>query len=99
LKKPISRARRLIKNIYRNKKQLPAEILSARRRLLNEPFFLMALIAAACLAPLFIIGFTLYGAERQRLYGIHPETVLDQLSGTLVIELIVFSISAASRPV
>ena len=172
--------RRLIKNIYRHKKQLPAEILSARRRLLNEPFFLMALnllgwigaaivydmlarglilqpelatelivnslltavisvlatffllqyciqrwlapvlfpegglsrvsgvlrikvstrlaalIAAACLAPLFIIAVTLYGAGRQRLYGVHPETVLDQLSGTLAIELIVFSISAVA---
>jgi sigma-B regulation protein RsbU (phosphoserine phosphatase) len=172
--------RRLIKNVYRNNKQVPAEILSARRRLLNEPFFLMALnllgwigaaivydmlarglilqpelatelivnslltavisvlatffllqyciqrwlapvffpegglsrisgvlrikvstrlaalIAAACLAPLFIIGVTLYGAGRQRLYGLHPETVLDQLSGTLAIELIVFSISAVT---
>ena len=172
--------RRLIKNVYRNNKQVPAEILSARRRLLNEPFFLMALnllgwigaaivydmlarglilqpelamelivnslltavisvlatffllqyciqrwlapvffpegglsrisgvlrikvstrlaalIAAACLAPLFIIGVTLYGAGRQRLYGMHPETVLDQLSGTLAIELIVFSISAVT---
>ena len=172
--------RRLIKNIYRHNKQVPAEILSARRRLLNEPFFLMALnllgwigaaivydmlarglilqpelatelivnslltavisvlatffllqyciqrwlapvffpegglsrisgvlrikvatrlaalIAAACLAPLFIIGVTLYGAGRQRLYGMHPETVLDQLSGTLAIELIVFSISAVT---
>ena len=172
--------RRLIKNIYRHNKQVPAEILSARRRLLNEPFFLMALnllgwigaaivydmlarglilqpelatelivnslltavisvlatffllqyciqrwlapvffpegglsrisgvlrikvstrlaalIAAACLAPLFIIGVTLYGAGRQRLYGLHPETVLDQLSGTLAIELIVFSISAVT---
>ena len=172
--------RRLIKNVYRNNKQVPAEILSARRRLLNEPFFLMALnllgwigaaivydmlarglilqpelamelivnslltavisvlatffllqyciqrwlapvffpegglsrisgvlrikvstrlaalIAAACLAPLFIIGVTLYGVGRQRLYGMHPETVLDQLSGTLAIELIVFSISAVT---
>jgi len=172
--------RRLIKNIYRHNKQAPAEILSARRRLLNEPFFLMALnllgwigaaivydmlarglilqpelatelivnslltavisvlatffllqyciqrwlapvffpagglsripgvlrikvstrlaalIAAACLAPLFIIGVTLYDAGRQRLYGMHPETVLDQLSGTLTIELIVFCISAVT---
>jgi sigma-B regulation protein RsbU (phosphoserine phosphatase) len=172
--------RRLIKNIYLRKKSTPAEILDARRRLLNEPFFLMALnlvgwigaavvyymlarglvlqpelatelivnslltavisvlatffllqyciqrwlapvlfpegglsrvsgalrikvstrlaalIAAACLAPLFIIGVTLYGAGRQRLYGIHPEIVLDQLTATLAIELVLFSLSAAT---
>jgi sigma-B regulation protein RsbU (phosphoserine phosphatase) len=172
--------RQRIKNIYLHKKSGPAEILKARRRLLNEPFFLMALnligwigaavvyyvlarglilqpelatqlivnslltavisvlatffllqyciqswlapvlfpegglsrvsgalrikistrlaalIAAACLAPLFIIGVTLYGAGRQRLYGIHPDTVLDQLSGTLAIELVLFAISAAA---
>ena len=172
--------RRLIKNICLQKKSVPAEILNARRRLLNEPFFLMmlnllswlgaslfyyilarglifqpelakelivnclltavisvlatffllqfciqrwlapvlfsegglsrvpgalrikvstrlaALIAAACLAPLLIIGATLYGAERQRLYGTPPETVLDQLSGILTIELILFSLSAAA---
>jgi phosphoserine phosphatase RsbU/P len=172
--------RRLIKNIHLQKKSVPAETLNARRRLLNEPFFLMALnllgwigapfvyyymlerrlllqpqlttelivsclltavisvlatffllqyciqywlapvlfpegglskvsgalrikvstrlaalIAATCLAPLFIIGVTLYGAGRQRLYGTHPEAVLDQLSGILTIELILFSISAA----
>jgi sigma-B regulation protein RsbU (phosphoserine phosphatase) len=172
--------RRLIKNIDLHKKSLPAEMLNARRRLLNEPYFLMALnligwigaavvyyllarglilqpelatqlivnslltaiisvlatffllqhciqrwlapvlfpegglskvsgalrikvstrlaalIAAACLAPFFIIGVTLYAAERQQLYGILPETVLDQLSGTLAIELVLFSISAAA---
>lgn len=55
---------------------------------------LAALIAAACLAPLFIIGMTLFAAERQRLYGVHPETVMDNLSGTLVFELILFSVSA-----
>jgi sigma-B regulation protein RsbU (phosphoserine phosphatase) len=55
---------------------------------------LAALIAAACLAPLFIIGMTLFAAERQRLYGVHPETVMDKLSGTLVFELILFSVSA-----
>jgi len=172
--------RRLIKNIHLQQKSAPAEILDARRRLLNEPFFLMALnllawigaalvyymlarrlvlqpelatelivnslltavigvlatffllqyciqhwlapvlfpegglsrisgalrikvstrlaalIAAASLAPLFIMGVTLYGAERQRLYGTHPETVLDQLSATLAMELIVFSLSAAA---
>jgi sigma-B regulation protein RsbU (phosphoserine phosphatase) len=172
--------RRLIKNLYRQKTSAPAEILSARRLLLNEPFFLMALnlvawigaagvyylllhrtilqpeiatelivnslltavisvlatffflqyciqrwlapvlfpeggltkirgavhirlstrlaalMAATCLAPLFIIGVTLYGAERQRLYGSHPETVMDQLSSTLTLELIIFSLMAAA---
>jgi len=171
--------RRLIKNLYLQKKSAPAEVLRARRRLLNEPFILMALnlmawigaavcyyllahslilqpemateliikslvtaiisvlatffalqyclqrwlapvlfpegglsrirgawriklstrlaalIAAACLAPLFIIGLTLYGADRQRLYGRHPDAVLDQLSATLAIELVLFSLTAA----
>jgi len=171
--------RHLIKNIYLRKNSFPSEILDARRRLLNEPFFLMALnllswigaalvyyvlarglvlqpelatelivnslltavisvlatffllqyciqhwlapvlfpeggqsrvtgvlrmkvstrlaalIAAACLAPLLIIGVTLYGAERQRLYGAHPDAILDQLSSTLTVELILFSLLAA----
>jgi sigma-B regulation protein RsbU (phosphoserine phosphatase) len=171
--------RRLIKNLYLQKRSAPAEILRARRRLLNEPFILMALnlmawigaaifyyllarslilqpelateliikslvtaiisvlatffalqyciqrwlapvlfpegglsrvsgawriklstrlaalIAASCLAPLFIVGLTLYGAERQRLYGRHPDAVLDQLSATLTIELILFFLTAA----
>ena len=55
---------------------------------------LAALTAAACLAPFFIVGMTIYGAERQRLYGVHPEVVLDRLVGTLVFELVLFSISA-----
>jgi sigma-B regulation protein RsbU (phosphoserine phosphatase) len=172
--------RRLIKNLHLRKNPPPSDILVARRRLLNEPFFLMALnllswigaavvyymlarglilqpelatelivnslltavisvlttffliqyciqhwlapvlfpeggqsrvagvlrvkistrlaalIAAACLAPLFIIGVTLYGAERHRLYGVHPEIILDRLSLTLGVELILFSLSAAA---
>ncbi|UCD77327.1 MAG: SpoIIE family protein phosphatase [Desulfobacterales bacterium] len=172
--------RRLIKNLYLREKSTPAEILRARRRLLNEPFVLMtvnlfawlgaavfyyllarglilqpelatelivkslltavisvlatffslqyciqrwmapvlfpqgglsrirgalrirlstrlaALIAAVCLAPLIIIGLTLYGAERQRLYGSHPDAVLDQLSSTLTVELILFFLTAAA---
>lgn len=54
---------------------------------------LTAFTAAICLAPLFIIGVTLYGAERQRLYGMHPERVLDHLSATLAVELILFSLT------
>ncbi len=55
---------------------------------------LTALIAATCLAPLLIIGVTLYGAGRRRLYGVHPDVVLDNLSIVLTVELILFSLLA-----
>ena len=53
---------------------------------------LIAFLSATCIAPLFIIGVTIYGAEQKRLYGLHPDAVLDQLSATLVVELILFSL-------
>jgi len=55
-----------------------------------------ALIAAVCLAPFLIIGVTLNGAEHRRLYGLHPEEVLDKLAVTLTIELILFSVLAVA---
>lgn len=56
---------------------------------------LAALMSAACLAPLLIIGVTLYGAYRQRLYGIHPDAVLDRFIATIGAELVLFSLAAA----
>ena len=55
---------------------------------------LAAFTAATCLAPLLMIGVTLYGAEQKRLYGVHPERVMDHFSATLTIELVLFSLVA-----